>query len=222
MHTERPKYRKVRRIMTYHELVKNVKDTLTAVDASAISEHIAVQVNVTGEAEGIFYIEAAEGKLNVEPYDYVDKDALVAASEESLLAVMAGKLNIEQAIADGTVYFEGNVDKMTMLSAVFAQLPVKKTRKPAAKKAAAEKKPAAKKAAAEKKPTAKKTTKKAAAKEEAAEVITAVAPAAEAPAAEAPAKRRCTRTKKTETAEKKPAAKKTAKKTKKSEDKAEA
>ncbi len=196
--------------MTYHELVKKVKDTLTAADASAISEHIAVQVNVTGEAEGIFYIEAADGKLAVEPYDYVDRDALVAASEESILAVMAGKLNVEQAIADGTVYFEGNGDKMAMLSTVFAQLPVKKTRKPAAKKTAAEKKPTAKK------PAAKKTTKKTAAKEDTAEVIAAPV---ETPAEAVPAKRRCTRTKKTEAAaETKPAAKKTTRKTKKSED----
>jgi len=209
------KHRKVRKIMTYHELVKKVQDTLTAVDASAVSEHIAVQVNVTGEAEGIFYIEAAEGKLNVEPYDYVDRDALVAASEESLLAVMAGKLNVEQAIADGTIYFEGNFDKMAMLSAVFAQLPVKKTKKAASKKTAAEKKPAAKK------PAAKKTTKKAAAKAEAVETVAAPVetPAAEAPA---PAKRKCTRTKKAETAaEAKPAAKKT-RKTKKTEETTEA
>ncbi len=194
--------------MTYHELVKNVQDTLTAVDASAVSEHIAVQVNITGEAEGIFYIEATDGKLNVEPYDYVDRDAMVTVSEEILLAVMAGKQNVEQAVADGSIYFEGNYDKMMMLSAVFAQLPVKKTRKPAAKKAAA-KKPA------EKKPAAKKTTaKKAAAK---ADVVEA-APAAEAK----PAAKKTTRTKKTETAaEAKPAAKKTTR-TKKTAEKKEA
>ncbi len=197
--------------MTYHELVKNVKDTLAAVDASAVSEHIAVQVNVTGEAEGIFYIEAADGKLNVEPYDYVDRDALVAASEDILLAVMAGKQNVEQAVADGSIYFEGNYDKMMMLSAVFAQLPVKKTRKPAAKKTAAAKKPAAKKPAAK-----KTTTKKAAAKTDAAEAV--AAPAVE----EKPAAKKTTRTKKTETAaEAKPAAKKTTR-TKKTETAAEA
>lgn len=206
--------------MTYQELVKKVNKALTAVDASAISEHIAVQVNVTGDAEGAFYIEAADGKLAVEPYDYVDRDAMLTASAEDLLAVAAGKLTLEAGVAEGKLALEGNYDKLMMLNTVFAQLPVKKTRKPAAKKTAdkTEEKPAAKKTAA-KKPTAKKTAVKKT--EEAAETF--VAPIAEE-AAPAPAKRKCGRPKKAETAaaaEKKPAAKKT-RKTKQAEEKKEA
>ncbi len=199
--------------MTYQELVKKVSKALTAADASGISEHVAVQVNVTGEAEGWFYIEAAEGKLNVEPYTYDDKDAALTASGEDILALSAGKLALEQGLSEGRLTVEGNYDKFMLLSGVFAQLPVKKTRKPAAKKneEKAEKKPAAKKT----------TTRKTAAKKTAEETETFVAPIAEE-AAPAPAKRRCGRPKKSETAEKAPAkktaAKKTTKKTAKTEE----
>lgn len=186
--------------MTYHELVEKVSKALTAVDAAAVSEHIAVQVNVTGEAEGAFYIEVADGKLTVEPYDYVDRDAMLTASAEDLLAVAAGKLSLEAGIAEGKLAHEGSYEKVMLLNNVFAQLPVKKKRAAAKKttKAAAEKETAAKPAAkrtrakktveteekaAETKP-AKKTTKTAAkaVKEEKAETA-AKKPAARKPRA---------------------------------------
>ncbi len=192
--------------MTYQELVKKVSKALTAADASGISEHVAVQVNVTGEAEGWFYIEVSGGKMAVEPYTYDDKDACMTVSGEDMLALSEGKLAVEQGLSEGRLLVDGNYDKFMMLSAVFAQMPVKKSRKPAAKKTADA--PAKKTAA--KKPAAKKT----AAKKAADEAETFVAPIAEEAA---PAKRKCGRPKKSETAakaaEKKPAAKKTAKKT---------
>ncbi len=192
--------------MTYEKMFEKVKKALTAADASGIGEHVAVQVNVTGEAEGWFYIEAADGKLNIEPYTYDDRDAFLIASGDDLVALSAGKLALEQGLAEGKLTVDGNFDKFMLLSAVFAQMPVKKTRKPAAKKTeAAEKKPAAKKTAA--KTAAKKTEEKA---------VEAPAAEAAAPAAEAaPAKRKCGRPKKAETAAKtteKAAAKKTTKK----------
>lgn len=193
--------------MTYEKMFEKVKKALTAADASGIGEHVAVQVNVTGEAEGWFYIEAADGKLNIEPYTYDDRDAILTASGEDLVALSAGKLALEQGLAEGKLTVDGNYDQFMLLSAVFAQMPVKKTRKTAAKKTeTAEKKPAVKKSAAkktvEKKTAAKKTAEK------------AVEAPAEIAAEAAPAKRKCGRPKKTETAakttEKKPAAKKPA------------
>ncbi len=191
--------------MTYQELIKKVEKALTAADASAVTDHVAVQVNVTGEAEGWFYIEVADGKLVVMPYTYDDRDACMTADGEAVLALSAGKLSLEQGLAEGKLTVDGNYEKFMLLSSVFAQLPVKKTRKPAAKKTSAPKKTAAKKA------TAKKT--------ESEESETFVAPiessAEETPA---PAKRKCGRPKKSEAAS---AAKKTTK-TKKTEKKTEA
>jgi hypothetical protein len=191
--------------MTYQELVKKVSKALTAADASGIGEHVAVQVNVTGEAEGWFYVEVAEGKVMVEPYTYDDKDACMTADGADVLALSTGKLALEQGLTEGRLTVDGSYDKFMLLSGIFAQMPVKKARKTAAKKTDDAEKPAKKPAA--KKTTKKTTTKKAA---ETAEVLTA--PVAE----EAPAKRKCGRPKKAETAAKtaaKTTAKKTAKKT---------
>lgn len=196
--------------MTYHELVEKMAKALTAVDASAVSEHIAVQVNVTGEAEGAFYIEAAEGKLAVEPYDYIDRDALLTASAEDLIAVSAGKLNLETAISEGKMTLEGSYDKVMVLGSVFAQLPVKKRKAPAKKKTEAAEKPAAKRTCRTKKTIAEAAeTAEAAVKAEAAEAVEKPAKAAKKTAAKKTAEKK--------TAEKKPAAKKTAKKAEKAE-----
>jgi hypothetical protein len=139
--------------MTYQELVKKVSKALTAADASGIGEHVAVQVNVTGEAEGWFYVEVAEGKVMVEPYTYDDKDACMTADGADVLALSTGKLALEQGLTEGRLTVDGSYDKFMLLSGIFAQMPVKKARKTAAKKTDDAEKPA-------KKPAAKKTTKK--------------------------------------------------------------
>ncbi len=120
--------------MTYHELVKKVQTALAKADASKVEGHIAVQVNVTGEAEGAFYMEIADGVLYVAPYDYNDRDALLTADGEDVLAVAQGKISLEAAIAEGKVAHEGNYDKVLTLGAT---IPVKKaTVKKTAEKAA--------------------------------------------------------------------------------------
>lgn len=109
--------------MTYHELVKKVQTALAKADASKVEEHIAVQVNVTGEAEGAFYMEISGGVLYVAPYDYNDRDALLTADGADVLALAQGKLQMEAAIAEGKVACEGYYDKVMTLAAT---IPVKK------------------------------------------------------------------------------------------------
>ncbi|MDE5565215.1 MAG: SCP2 sterol-binding domain-containing protein, partial [Oscillospiraceae bacterium] len=118
--------------MTYHELVKKVQTALAKADASKVEGHIAVQVNVTGEAEGAFYMEIADGVLYVAPYDYNDRDALLTADGKDVLAVAQGKVSLEAAIAEGKVAHEGDYDKTLTLGAA---IPAKKatTKKTAAK-----------------------------------------------------------------------------------------
>lgn len=43
--------------MTYEEFFAKVKEKFMTADVSDITEHLAYQFNITGEAEGIFYVE---------------------------------------------------------------------------------------------------------------------------------------------------------------------
>ena len=64
--------------MTYEQIVSKVKAKYADADASSLSGTVAIQINLTGKnVEGIFYIEAKDGKVNVEPYDYHDNKAIV-------------------------------------------------------------------------------------------------------------------------------------------------
>lgn len=136
--------------MNYEEIVKKAKQEAKKVDASNINEHIAVQIDVVGEGEGAFYVEAADGKVAVEPYEYYDKDCKVTASADVITALFAGKLNVDEVLANGSVSFEGDGGKA--LAIVNALKDAHENKPVAAEKSAAKKAPV-------KNTAAKKSTK---------------------------------------------------------------
>lgn len=104
--------------MKYEELVKALKDNYGQADASMVKEHIALQFNVTGESQGAFYLEIADGKINIEPYEYYDRDVLVTVSEEKLISIFEGKLDFVEAFNAGDLKAEGNLIKALALKDV--------------------------------------------------------------------------------------------------------
>lgn len=138
--------------MTYEELVKEVKKNYSTLDASEVKEHVAVQFNVEGEAEGAFYIEIAEGKADVEPYEYYDRDAVVTTSADVAVKLSTKKLSLKEAYDDEKAKVWGDFDKILY---AFDQLKV-------VKEASDSKATTAKKASTKK--TTKKTTTKASSK----------------------------------------------------------
>lgn len=146
--------------MTYEELVKKAKETYGVADASKINEHVAIQFNVTGEAQGAFYLEIADGKVNIEPYEYFDRDVIVTTDADTLIKMAEGKLGMEAAYLTGKIKAEGNLTKGLLLKELVAKKATKKTAaKKVTEKKTAEKKTVAKKTA-EKKTAEKKVTKK--------------------------------------------------------------
>lgn len=136
--------------MTYEEIVKKAKQAAKNIDAKSIKEHIAIQINIEGEGEGAFYVEASEGKIAVEPYEYYENDCKIKADAETIIAVLSGKLKAEDAVSDGKLQVEGDGGKaLTLINA----------RKAPAKKPVVKKAPA-KKTATKKTPVKKTATKK--------------------------------------------------------------
>ena len=101
--------------MTYEEFFAKVKEKFMDADVSDITEHLAYQFNITGEAEGIFYVEVKDGELFVEPYDYHDRDAAFTATAENLLKIAEGKLDPIFAVTMRKLKVEGNIDKALKL-----------------------------------------------------------------------------------------------------------
>jgi putative sterol carrier protein len=130
--------------MTYSELVSSVKKAYLSADVSTVNEHVAVQFNVYGEGEGAFYLEIADGKVDVQPYEYYDRDAVIIATAQEIADIAAGKLDIIEANNSAKIQVEGSIDKASVLSRIakqknvstnktekLAEKPAKKAAKPA-------------------------------------------------------------------------------------------
>ncbi len=141
--------------MNYEELVSKVAKVYDGAQAPEVSEHLAIQFDISEEAAGAFYIEIAGGEVTVAPYDYMDRDVLVASTAEAIIDVLNGKKDIFAAMEEGTVTVTGDAQKVELL---------KKVEKKRATKAAPVKK-AAKKAPAKKTTAKKASTKKTADKQ---------------------------------------------------------
>lgn len=97
--------------MTYEEMFADVKGRFAEADVSDITEHLAYQFNITGEAQGIFYVEVKEGSLYVEPYEYFDRDAMFICDADTLIKIAEGKLDPIMAVTLQKLKVEGNIDK---------------------------------------------------------------------------------------------------------------
>ena len=129
--------------MTYEELVKQVREAYADADASKVDGHVAFQFNVTGEGAGAFYLEVADGKVNVEPYEYYDRDVLVTTSADVILDIASGKLDPVKAYLTGKLKAEGDLGKAAFLKELGGKKkPAKKALTKAVKAPAAEKAPA--------------------------------------------------------------------------------
>ena len=101
--------------MTYSEFFAEVKGVFMDADVSDVTEHLAFQFNIVGEAEGIFYVEVKDGKHYVEPYEYYDRDAMFICTAERLRKIAEGTLDPVNAFLTGRLKVEGNIDKALKL-----------------------------------------------------------------------------------------------------------
>lgn len=129
--------------MTYQQIFKDVKKYFVKANSSYFTQEFAFQFNIIGEGEGIFYAAYKNGTLSVEPYDYVDRDAIFEADGETLKEIAAGKLEVIDAIKAGRLAIDGDHEAAKQLMFLVnakkepaKREPAKTVAKPAVKKAA--------------------------------------------------------------------------------------
>ncbi|MCI8793179.1 MAG: SCP2 sterol-binding domain-containing protein [Eubacterium sp.] len=101
--------------MTYEEIVDKVKELFSGADVSMIHEHLAYQFNITGEGEGAFYAEVKDGQLDIQPYEYFDRDSLFICSADVLFKIISGKMDPVLAFTLGKLKVEGSIEKALRL-----------------------------------------------------------------------------------------------------------
>lgn len=97
--------------MTYQEIVGKIKDLCDGVVLQDFKKHLAVEVAIHGEGEGVFYIEVRDGKVMVEPYDYKDRDVRFNATAENFIALAKGELDPVNAFFTGKLKIDGSIEK---------------------------------------------------------------------------------------------------------------
>lgn len=124
--------------MTYEEIFAKAQSLFSKGDATGFDGDFAIQVNITGEGEGAFYIAYKNGALDVAPYEYHDRDAILFASAENFLKIAEGSLGAVPAFLSGKLKVEGSTDKALELDKLITYMKkkAKEENKSAAKKPA--------------------------------------------------------------------------------------
>lgn len=101
--------------MTYEELVQNVKDAMKTARVSKTLGHVAFQFNVEGEAKGAFYLEISDGKVNVEPYEYYDRDLIIVTTADVIMQMINGELQPMAAYTNEQLKMYGDESQLKVL-----------------------------------------------------------------------------------------------------------
>ncbi|MEE0913336.1 MAG: SCP2 sterol-binding domain-containing protein [Ruminococcus sp.] len=97
--------------MDFFQIFNEVKETFMTADVSDYQGHLALQVNMTGEGEGRFYAELNNGVLNVEPYEYYDRDVMFTIDSKDFLKLIHGNLDPVFAFTIGKLKIDGDLGK---------------------------------------------------------------------------------------------------------------
>ncbi|MBO4899089.1 MAG: SCP2 sterol-binding domain-containing protein [Lachnospiraceae bacterium] len=96
--------------MDFNTLVSEVREGAQKLDVSGV-DFLAVQVNLTDMDPGVFYVEVKDGKVNVEPYEYHDRQCALSISSEDYVKLVTGKLDPVLAFTLGKLKVEGDIGK---------------------------------------------------------------------------------------------------------------
>ena len=96
--------------MKFEELIEKVREIAQSKDVSD-KDFLAVQVNITGKSSGVFYVEIKDHKVNVEPYEYIDRNCAVTMSLTDFNKLLDGKLDPILAFGTGKLKVDGDVGK---------------------------------------------------------------------------------------------------------------
>ena len=96
--------------MTFNELLTKVRTLAGGVDASD-KDFLAVQINITGKDEGVFYVEVKDHKISVEPYEYYDRNCAITIDMANFNKLIDGKLDPIFAFTTGKLKVDGDAGK---------------------------------------------------------------------------------------------------------------
>lgn len=108
--------------MTFNETLETTRELAKTVKPQPYDYFIAVQINLTGENGGVLYVEFLHGKINIEPYEYIDRNCSITISPENFIKLITQKLDpVVAFITTKKLTVEGDVGKALEFSNVLKQ-----------------------------------------------------------------------------------------------------
>ena len=92
----------------FTKIVENIRRACSDAAVERVKESAVIQINLTGNTEGVCYIKFDNGKAEVQPYEYNDRDARIRIDAFTLLSILKGIGTLENAIRTGRVGHEGS------------------------------------------------------------------------------------------------------------------
>lgn len=104
--------------MTFEEIFNAVKEKAKHAHAGAVSEWVAVEVNITGEGAGVFYFEVRNRILYIQPQEYPRSHIRITLDGRTLMAILAGRTDIKSQWLAGNVKINGDLSKLKYLNRI--------------------------------------------------------------------------------------------------------
>ena len=101
--------------MNRDAVIAKVRKLAENADVSSVN-FLAVQVNLTDQDPGVFYVEVKDHKINVEPYDYHDRNCAISIKSDDFIKLISGKLDPVAAFTVGKLKVDGDIGKALDIS----------------------------------------------------------------------------------------------------------
>lgn len=107
--------------MTFQEAFEEIRSIFIHADVSNYEGKFALQVTMTGEGGGTFYVVFENHQVFVEPYDYKTFDTLFIADTQDFLKIARGELKAIAAYTVGKLRIEGDIQKASEIQRLVAK-----------------------------------------------------------------------------------------------------
>lgn len=106
--------------MTFQDFFAQVEEMFAGANVTGMTEHLAYQFNIVGEAAGTFYVEVKDGMLYVAPYEYYDRDVAFTAKADVFKKIVSGDMDPVFAFTTGKLKVDGSIETALKLKDVLA------------------------------------------------------------------------------------------------------
>lgn len=103
--------------MTMQELMAMLREKAKDIDVSQ-ADFMAIQFNIKDRDPGVFYVEIKDHKINIEPYEYNDRQCAITMKMDNFVKLINGKLDAVAAFTLGKLKVDGDIGKALEFSKI--------------------------------------------------------------------------------------------------------